>query len=100
MSSSFLRGEKNSTLSSLAPPHEASQSGYSGGRGIIDRALSPNHGGAGETDLRDRSVAVDNSSEKAHSAERVESTPVKIKLIRGSYEKSNSSVIEVFSSGL
>ena len=76
------------TLSSVGSPHKASQSGYGGGQGIAGRASSLNQGGAGETSLRDGSAAIDNRFEKTHSADRVESSPLKIKLIPGSYGKS------------
>jgi len=41
------------------------------------------------------SAAINGRSENAHAAERVESIPLKIELILGSYEKSNSSIIEI-----
>jgi len=79
----------------MSSPHEASQSGYGGGRRTVGRASSSNHGGGGGSGLHDGSTAVDNRSEKAHATKRVESAPLKIKLISGSHEKFNSSVIKV-----
>ena len=92
MSSPFLLGEKNSTLSSAGPSHEASQSGHSGGRGTHSRASSTNQGGACEIGLRDGSAAVDRS-EKAHASKIVKVLPLKTDMIPGSHEKFNSSII-------
>jgi len=61
----------------------------------VGRASSPNQGGAGGTDFCDGSVAVDNRSEEAHAADRVESPLPKIELIPGFHGKSNSSAIKV-----
>jgi len=83
------------TLSSVEPPHEASQLGHGGGLKAVGRASSSNQGGAGGTGFRDRLVAVDGSSGKAHATDRVECTPLNTELMPKSHEKSNSSVIEV-----
>ena len=47
------------------------------------------------TSLRDKLAAIDDKFEKTQATERVESVPLKIKLISGAPGKSNSSVIEV-----
>ena len=55
-------------MSSVKPPHEASQSGYGGCLGTAGRASSPNQGGV-RTGLCDRSAIVDDRSEKTHAVE-------------------------------
>jgi len=59
---------RNSTLSSEDSPHEASQSGHDGGRGINTSASCRVQSGGGETDFRDRSIAVNGGSGKKHAA--------------------------------
>ena len=53
-----------------------------------------NQGGGGETGFLDGSTAVDESSNKAQTVGRSDSSPLKTEPILGSHEMSNSLVIE------
>ena len=72
--------------------YDSSQSGQGGGRNTSTRELHRNHGGGG-AGLRDEPTASDDSSTKAHTITRGESSLLKIDLIIGSHEMSNSSVM-------
>ena len=73
--------------------HESSQSGQGGGRSTITRESHQKHGGGG-TGLRDELIESDDSSSKVQAAIRSESPLLKVDLILGSNETSNSSVMK------
>ena len=72
--------------------HESSQSGQGDGRSTITRESHQKHGGSG-TGLRDQLIESDDSSSKVQAAIRSESL-LKVDLILGSNETSNSSVMK------
>ena len=90
ISSAIPPGGKNSTLSSEDSPHEASQSGQSGGRGSSMGTSCRDHRGGGGAGLHDRSVVEDSSTIKEQIVERGASSWLKAELILGSHGLSNS----------
>ena len=72
--------------------YDSSQSGQGDGRNTSTRELHRNYGGGG-AGLRDEPTASDDSSTKAHTTTRGESSLLKTDLIIGSHEMSNSSVV-------
>ena len=80
-------------MSSEGPPHEASQSGHVGGRGINNGASRQDHSGGGGAGLHDGSTVKDNSFIKAHIIDRGVSSLLKTELILGSHRVCNWSVM-------
>ena len=70
------------------------QSGQGGGRSTSIRESHQIHGGGGEADICDEPAANGDSSSKAHTASRGESSLPKVELMSGSHETSNSSVMK------
>jgi len=64
MSSSFLQGWETLDLLSEGTSHEASQLGYGGSRGSSTSASHWDQGDGGGDGARDRSTAIDGSSNK------------------------------------
>ena len=81
ISLSFLRGGRNSTLSSEGSPHEALQSGQGGGRGSNTTTSHQVHDGRGGAGLCDGSVVKEGSSIKVIIVDRGVSFLLKMKLI-------------------
>jgi len=75
----------------LTISHESPQSGRGGDRGSSTSASRRDHGGG--VGLHDESAVKDDSSIKARIVDRGTSSLLKTKLIPGSYEMSNSSVM-------
>ena len=66
-----------------------SQSSHCNGREIRRCAFRLNQGDGGGADFFDVSAIGDDRSREAYAANRVESTPLKVKLIPGSHGASN-----------
>jgi len=71
-----------------------SQSGHSGGREISTSASRRNQGNGDRANFYDGSNVRNDRSREAQAANRVESTPLKVKLISGSHGISNLLVMK------
>ena len=79
---------ENSTMSSV--DLLGSQSGHVGGHGTSVHASSLTLDGGGEPGFCDGSAIGEGTSRKVDAAQRVEFSPLKVGLILGSHEISNS----------